>query len=419
MMPTRRTFLARAGAGVAALGLVRSASAQAAAKKGAPVTARQYLSEILYSRQEVDDWLAERAFPFAKYHSEFGWLLRDARFPDGVDGSWSTYVYSKGKYHERLMTAYADRPCRINTYGNSFTQCHQVSDHETWQEVLAGHLCEPVRNFGIGGWSVYQAYRRMKFEESRCPADLIILNIYDDDHYRNLDAWRNIRARKHRNFIEPTLPYLTVDVGTGAATEHDNPCPTPESVYHLCDLDWVEKRFRDDFVLNIRLAHRNAKTGNPDLAYESVMQLAKTHGINTRTDLEDTASEAAATLHRKAALLATMRIVEWVEAFAKKQRKKVLYVLSYGARNIARRIQESRRFDQNFVDFLEARKLPVVDLMAAHVADYAKFKINVKEYLKRYYIGHYNPLGNVFTAFAIKDKVIEMLDPKPPAYRSS
>ena len=60
---------------------------------------------------------------------------------------------------------YAGRPCRINTYGDSFTQCHQVSDAETWQEYLAGHLGEPIRNFGMGGYGVYQAYRRMVREE--------------------------------------------------------------------------------------------------------------------------------------------------------------------------------------------------------------------------------------------------------------
>ena len=54
--------------------------------------------------------------------------------------------------------------CRINTYGDSFTQGSQVSDGETWQEILAAHMGEPVRNWGIGGHGVYQAYRR---DESR------------------------------------------------------------------------------------------------------------------------------------------------------------------------------------------------------------------------------------------------------------
>ena len=36
---------------------------------------------------------------------------------------------------------------------------------------------------------------------------------------------------------------------------------------------------------------------------------------------------------------------------------------------------------------------------------------------KRYFIGHYNPLGNHMCAFAIKDKLVEMLEPKPIPYR--
>ena len=55
--------------------------------------------------------------------------------------------------------------------------------------------------------------------------------------------------------------------------------------------------------------------------------------------------------------------------------------------------------------------------MEAHVRDYAQFKVDVKAYLERYYIGHYNPLGNHFTAFAIKNKLVQLLDPKPMTYQ--
>ena len=40
-----------------------------------------------------------------------------------------------------------------------------------------------------------------------------------------------------------------------------------------------------------------------------------------------------------------------------------------------------------------------------------------KEYLAQYFIGHYNPRGNHFCAFAVKDPLIRMLDPKPVPYR--
>ena len=77
---------------------------------------RDFLSGLLYTRQEVDDYFADRAFPFSKHSPEFGWLLRDAYFQDGVNDSISVYHFAKPD-GERIMSNYADMPCRINTYG--------------------------------------------------------------------------------------------------------------------------------------------------------------------------------------------------------------------------------------------------------------------------------------------------------------
>ena len=315
------------------------------------------------------------------------------------------------------MIQYRDQPCRINTYGNSYTQCHQVSDGETWQEVLASHLQEPIRNFGVGGWSVYQAYLRILKEEQRNPAEVIILNIYQDDHFRNLDSWRGIRAKKHQRFIEPTLPYVEVDVRADQFVERANPCPTPESVYNLCDLDWVFDRFKDDFALRILLEHANAKSPNPALNYQETMDLAASHGIITRVDTSRDFSTAADALHQVTAYYSTQRIIEKLEVVAREQKKKVLYVLSYPAQFIARTVREGRRADQSFVNFLQHKGLPVVDLMQAHLDEFAHYQGPVTEYLKQYFVGHYNPRGNFFTAFAIKNRLLEMLNPKPLPYR--
>ncbi|MBN2216204.1 MAG: SGNH/GDSL hydrolase family protein, partial [Pirellulales bacterium] len=239
------------GAGVASC-LPASILAESGEKQTRTVTAREFLKGRLYTREEVDSWLAGKAFPFYKYHSEFGWLLPNARFRDGVDRSLSVYTYVQPD-GERVMSNYADQPCRVNTYGDSYTQCHQVSDHETWQEQLAAHLQEPVRNFGIGGWSVYQAYLRMLKEEERTPAKYIIFNIFDDDHRRNLDAWRRIRTGIYQQFIEPPLPHVRVNVAQDRFEERPNPCPTPASLYDLCDLDKTCEMFKDDFMLRIML----------------------------------------------------------------------------------------------------------------------------------------------------------------------
>ena len=380
------------------------------------IDVHKFLENILYTKEEVDGWLAGKAFPFAKYNGEFGWLLNNDQYRDGIDNSVCTYTY-KGEDGERLMSNYKEKPCRINTYGNSFTQCHQVSDHETWQEVLAAHLQEPVRNFGIGGWSVYQAYLRMLKEEQRTPAEYIVFNIYSGDHKRNLDSWRTMRTRKHVRFIEPTLPYVKVHVKEETFIECKNPCPTPESVYKLCDIDQVYEMFRDDFTLHIMLAHLNSKVKNPYQAYSDIMSLATTHGIVTEVDNIDTLVQTAEELHNRSALFSTRKIIEKIEGYAMTNNKKVLYVLSHPASTIARYAEEGKRWDQPFVDYMRMHNLPFVDLMDSHMQEHSSFKGEIREYLQKFYIGHYNPRGNLFCAFAIKDKLLELLDPKPFPYR--
>jgi len=418
MSINRRDFIKKSSMISLGLGVGRLLPAEKMRESGdeSIMDEKTYLAEILYTEKEVEDWLAGRAFPFSKYHSEFGWLLNNAQFKDGIDNSISTYTYA-GDDGERIMSNYREKPCRINTYGNSYTQCHQVSDFETWQEVLAAHLQEPVRNFGIGGWSVYQSYLRMLKEEKRTPAEYIILNIYEDDHKRNLDAWRNIRIRKHPQHIEATLPYVKVDLKTEKIIECKNPCPTRESVYKLCNLDETFQMFRDDFVLKIMLAHRNSRMKNPLQSFSNLMALIKTHGIKTNIDNSSTLALEAEEFHQKAALFSTKHIIKKIENYVKENNKKILYILSYPGRTVAKYIKEGYRFDQDFVEFLNERGVSCIDLLEEHKKDYDNYKMDVEDYINSYFIGHYNPKGNFFCAGIIKDKLVQILDPKPFPYR--
>ncbi len=379
---------------------------------------RDFLNKLLYTPEEVNDYFEDKAFPFSKHSQEFGWLLRDAYFRDGVNNSISVYNYAKPD-GERIMSNYAARPCRINTYGNSFTQCHQVSDHETWQEVLAGNLQEPVKNFGIGGWSVYQAYLRMLKEEERTPSDYIIFNIFSDDHYRNLDAWRNIRMHKHVQFIEPPLPHMKVDLKKRSFTEHPNPTPTRKDFYKLCNIDETFNLFKDDFVTKILIAHNKSNERNENLDYKEIQALTKTHGIETSLDTNPTMSEVVSAYHLECALFSTEKIIERIEQFASQKSKKVLYILSYPADYIAKAYEENSRWDQSIIDYFKSENLPLVDLGQRHLNEFRQFNISLKEYLEKYFIGHYNPLGNMFCAQAVNTMLVEMMDPKPVPYNKN
>ena len=358
--------------------------------------ARGFLKGMLYTRAEVDEWFAGNAFPMSKYDSELGYVHRDRRRKFGVDDSVAVYSYDL--HGARRTVTHADGKCRINTYGDSFTDCDQVNDCESWQEVLAAHICEPVRNFGVGGYSVYQSYLRLRREEVRNPAEYIVFNIFEDDHFRNLSSWQNINSGKNAHNITPTRPFVNVNPDTGALIERDNPCPTRDSVYNLCDFDWVCANFEHDFGLEMRMAYLQVSAGKTrDQAFWILYQ-------STTDTLTPPSPQVCASSTK-------------VEEFAVAQAKKVIYVLSYGAEAITKAIDDEWRFDQQFVDFMSGKGLPVVDLMQAHEADFARFNIGLAEYLGRYFIGHYNPLGNFFTALALKDKLVEVLEPKPLPYQ--
>jgi len=409
---TRRAWLVRSTAGLALTLLRRGATAAdligESGKQTKPtdeaLTAarREVIRPLLYSREDLDRWLAGKAFPFAQYDPELGYLHIDRRFREGVDGAVCTYSYDRNGARRGLE--YAGHLCRVNTYGNSFTACEQVSDHETWQEILAGHLGEPIRNFGIGGYSIYQAYLRMRREEQRSPSKYIIFNIYDDDHYRNLNGWQRPRFRVRRIAADPPVPHVKVDPETQTFVECPNPCPTPESLYQLCDLDKASALFAQDYGIN-RIARR---------------EILRAQGMTPPE------SEFYDPDYTRSALYATMRIIELVERFATQEKRQVLYVLSCGAKRIRRFVKEGKRFDSSLVEFVNQRGLKYVDLLQTHVNDLGKTELEA--YLAHHFVvaykpgknaGHYTPLGNLFCAFALKDKLVQMLQPPPPAYAPS
>ena len=159
---------------------------------------------------------------------------------DGIDGSATISTVRPDGARTSFM--YAGKKCRINTYGDSFTQCHQVSDGETWQEYLAAHLGEPVRNFGMGGYGAYQAYRRMVREErTGHGAEYLIFYIWGDDHIRSLLRCRHAvitrggTTRAGGCSTTTSGPTWRLDLETGRFVEKENLLPTPESLYRMSD----------------------------------------------------------------------------------------------------------------------------------------------------------------------------------------
>ena len=380
----------------------------------------ELLSRAAFDPKQVGHYLDPDYAPmWARYDPELGYVLRDLVIRDGLDDCYTISRYEDSG--QRRTINFREIPCRVHTYGDSFTQCHQVSDGETWQEYLAGHLGEPIRNFGIGGYGVYQAYRRARrIEAGDLGTEYIALNIFDDDHVRSIDACRRLRLRltdgdlpEAAMFHATPWTHVRYDHDLGRFVERPSPCPTPEALRELCDPERFHEAFRDDEVIRLSLLQLGRRVAHLD----DLQALADALDVDADLSDVDRAANDAGALHMAYALRSTEFVLDLVRDWITAEGKKLIVLLSYGYGKVRAALNGEPRFDQSLIDYLDRNEVPYVDALQSHVDDYRSFRVSPQEYIDRFYVGHYNPMGNHFFAFAVKDAIVDWLDPKPVTYR--
>ena len=388
------------------------------------ISYEDYIRTHLPSKQEIDVFLHEMSW--AQFDPEVGYILGNYMPRDGMDKSSTlSTVQPNGA---RTSFIYEGKPCRINTYGNSFTQCHQVSDGETWQEYLAAHLGEPVRNFGMGGFGLYQAYRRMlREEQTENGADYVMLYIWGDDHVRSLlrcrymltASWNRTQDDKEgkgRMFHGNFWSNLEMNLTTGRIEEHDSRISNPKNLYQMTDRDWMVKNLQDDLALQMALYSRG-HIHTLDVAKLGELSRHLKRPFEFKQNPPSRATVAS--LLDAYSFAATKIILKKSRAFADAHDKKLMIILLDPYRVTRTLLEGGTRYDQEIVDYLEENKFLVFDMNLVHLEDYESFNLSVGDYFKRYFIGHYNPSGNHFFAYALKDRVVGWLDPKPLPYRNT
>ena len=291
-----------------------------------PTTYEEYIRDAIATEEEIDVFLNKPSW--AQFDPDVGYILGNYSPHDGLDGSKT--ISTVRQDGARTSFVYTDRPCRINTYGNSFTQCHQVNDAETWQEYLAGHLGEPIRNYGMGGFGVYQAYRRMLREEgTENGAEYLMLYIWGDDHIRTLlrcryaltRSWNREQDKKegvgimfHGNF----WCNIEMNMKTGMLEEHDSRIRTPEKLYQMTDPDWMHENLIDDQALQMYLYEKGHIT---DIDKKQMQKLAGYLNTGFNPDAEDMRQEIRQLLI-KYAYETTKYILKKSKEFARTNDKK-------------------------------------------------------------------------------------------------
>jgi hypothetical protein len=59
--------------------------------------------------------------------------------------------------------------------------------------------------------------------------------------------------------------------------------------------------------------------------------------------------------------------------------------------------QSGARYDQPIIDYLKNENFDYFDMNEVQLRDFARYSIPFDDYMKLYFIGHYNPRGNHFS----------------------
>jgi hypothetical protein len=392
----------------------------------------QLLSQGAYLPEEIDRILDKKNPSFIDFDPELGYVLRDYSFNDGDGGIRCDYRYEKHGGH-RTMINYADRPCRINTYGDSYTQCAQVSGGQSWQELLAAQFHEPIRNFGVGGYGVYQAYRRLMRTEAdpKLAAEFLVLNMWDDDHKRNLDAARWVRVawmcrdlpRGGKNaYPVHGFPWahMRYDLEKGTFIELPGMCKKASDLRKLVGKENFINAFKNDHVAQLYCLGQGGSA-----PVNQLEPIAEALGVKVDLRNPRTRQAEADKLHLAYGMRASMWIVDQLKVWAKKQKRKLMIQLSYDVPTVKTYLKTGARWDQPMLNYLNKSGVPYVDALKAAGTEYKAFKLPIDQFLARHYVsragaqvfGHYNAYGNFWYASAVRQPIVDWLSPKPPAYR--
>jgi hypothetical protein len=385
-----------------------------------------------YHQVEIDRYMDPKNPAILEFDPELGYLHRNHCMKDGMDGAVTAGTYHPRGWN-RTMIHYADQPCRINTYGDSYTQCAQVSDGETWQEILAAHFREPIRNFGVGGYGVYQAYRRaMRMEATReFSAEYIVLNIWDDDYMRNIDAARWVRVAwmcralprgKKDGYPVHGFPWmhLRFNLSTGKWEERPGMCKKVTDLNGLVGKENYYNAFKDDPVAHLYCLREGGLA-----PVEESEQLAEAFGMKVNLRNPKTRQADARRLHIAYGIRSTMFVVDQFQAWCKANKRQLMLLLSYDVPTVQAFVKKGERFDAEFVRFLDRKQYPYIDTLPMISREFRLFKGSINRFCERLYVaragaqvfGHHNPYGNFWFAYAIRPGIMDWLNPKPPAFR--
>lgn len=134
--------------------------------------------------QRVHGWLSgKRAY---RGDDELGWV----RSADQSSTSPAGWTLTTDDIGARVIPGQRG-DAWLSTYGDSFTECVEVNDDETWQAYMVGARGGRVLNFGVAGFGPDQALLYLERNIKRgIHTPVVVLAVIEEDLDRSLNAFR-------------------------------------------------------------------------------------------------------------------------------------------------------------------------------------------------------------------------------------
>lgn len=134
----------------------------------------------------------------------------------------------------------------ISTFGDSFTYCSDVQDHETWQTHLAALLGADVYNFGTGGFGPDQAYMKYLDARESLETPIVMLGMISENINRIVNVYRPFYFPK----TGIRLPKPRFKLEDGKLELFENPLRSSEDIPRLAEEGFVMNMGRHDYWYN-------------------------------------------------------------------------------------------------------------------------------------------------------------------------
>lgn len=121
---------------------------------------------------------------------------------------------------------------RISTYGDSFTHCDEVDNHETWQHHLERKVDGvEALNFGVPGYGPDQALLRYRQFRDRYRSDVVLIGVFTENINRIVNVFRPFYYT-HTNLPLTKPRFVLTDSGLRLM---ENPTKTREEYRKLLE----------------------------------------------------------------------------------------------------------------------------------------------------------------------------------------